>query len=80
MDSTVQNSTAEIGIADNGAVLADAARELQQAVHDARVAFDCIGLDEVDRAHTHTLMARAAVDAAENALRVALGGERRLDD
>jgi len=56
--------------------LAEAARQLQQAVHDARVAFDCIGLDEVDRAHTHTLLARAAVDAAENALRVTLGGGR----
>ena len=40
-----------------------------------RVAFDCIALDELDRAHTHTITARAAVDAAENALRVALGGE-----
>ncbi|HUC58144.1 MAG TPA: hypothetical protein VMA95_12135 [Streptosporangiaceae bacterium] len=69
MDSTVE-------IDSNGVVLAEAARELQQAMHDARVAFDCIGLDEVDRAHTHTLMARAAMDAAENALRVALGGER----
>jgi hypothetical protein len=69
MDSTVE-------IDSNGVVVAEAARQLQQAVHDARVAFDCIGLDEVDRAHTHTLMARAAIDAAENALRVALGGGR----
>jgi hypothetical protein len=68
------DSTVEIG--SNGVVLAEAARQLQQAVHDARVAFDCIGLDEVDRAHTHTLLARAAVDAAENALRVTLGGGR----
>lgn len=55
--------------------LSEAARQLQQAAHDVRVAFDCIGLDELDRAHTHTITARAAVDAAENALRVALGGE-----
>lgn len=54
--------------------LNEAARQLQQAAHDARVAFDCIGLDELDRAHTHAITARAAVDAAENALRVALGG------
>jgi hypothetical protein len=60
----------------NGVDLSEASRQLQQAAHDARVAFDCIGLDELDRAHTHALTARAAVDAAENALRVALGGER----
>jgi hypothetical protein len=60
----------------NGVDLNEAARQLQQAAHDARVAFDCIGLDELDRAHTHAVTARAAVDAAENALRVALGGER----
>lgn len=60
----------------NGVDLNEAARQLQQAVHDARVAFDCIGLDELDRAHTHAVTARAAADAAEYALRVALGGER----
>ena len=69
MDSTIDAGSKSVD-------LAEAARQLQQAGHDARVAFDCIGLDELDRAHTHTLMARAAVDAAENALRVALGGER----
>ncbi|HET9896964.1 MAG TPA: hypothetical protein VFQ44_18675 [Streptosporangiaceae bacterium] len=57
--------------------LSEAARQLQQAAHDARVAFDCIGLDELDRAHTHALTARAAADAAENLLRVALGGDLR---
>lgn len=62
----------------SGAVdLSEAARQLQQAAHDARVAFDCIGLDELDRAHTHAITARAAADAAENALRIALGGERQ---
>ncbi len=60
----------------NGVDLNEAARQLQQAAHDARVAFDCIALDELDRAHTHAITARAAVDAAENALRVALGGGR----
>jgi hypothetical protein len=55
--------------------LAEAARQLQQAAHDARVAFDCIALDELDRAHTHAITARASVDAAENALRVALGDD-----
>ncbi len=50
----------------------EAARQLEQAMHDARVAFDCIGLGELDRAHTHAITARAAVDAAENVLRAAL--------
>lgn len=52
--------------------LGEAARQLQLAAHDARVAFDCIGLGELDRAHTHAITARAAVDAAENLLRAAL--------
>lgn len=60
----------------SGVDLSEAARQLEQAAHDARVAFDCIGLDELDRAHTHAITARAAADAAENALRVALGGDR----
>jgi hypothetical protein len=55
--------------------LEEAARQLQAAAHDIRVAFDCIALDGLDRAHTHAITARAAVDAAEYALRVALGGE-----
>ena len=59
----------------NSVDLSEAARQLQQAAHDVRVAFDCIGLDELDRAHTHTITARAAVDAAEYALRVALGAK-----
>jgi len=50
----------------------EAARQLQQATHDARVAFDCIGLGDLDRAHTHTITARAAVDAAETILRAAI--------
>jgi hypothetical protein len=54
--------------------LGEAARQLQLAAHDARVAFDCIGLGELDRAHTHAITARAATDAAENLLRAALVG------
>jgi hypothetical protein len=53
--------------------LTEAARQLQLAVHDAQVAYDCMGLDDLDAAHTHTLTARAATDAAENILRAALG-------
>jgi hypothetical protein len=52
--------------------LAEAARELQAARHDAQVAFDCIALEEIDRAHTHALTARVAVDAAVTALAAAL--------
>ena len=63
--------------------LGEATRQLQLAMHDTRVAFDCVGLGELDRAHTHAIMARAAVDAAENLLRAALaegadpGGQTR---
>jgi hypothetical protein len=52
--------------------LAEAMRELQAAEHDAQVAFDCIALGEVDRAHTHALTARVALDAAVTALAAAL--------
>jgi hypothetical protein len=54
-------------------VLEEAARELEAAAHDARVAFDCVALGEIDRAHTSALTARAAVDAAITALQAALG-------
>jgi hypothetical protein len=56
-----------------GPVLKQAARELQAAQHDARVAFDCIALGDLDRAHTHALTARVAVDAAVTALMAVLG-------
>ena len=51
----------------------EAARQLELAVHDARVAYDCIQLGELDRAHTSAITARAAADAAETLLRAALG-------
>ncbi len=54
------------------AVLAEAARELQAAAHGARVAFDCVALGELDRAHTSALTARVAADAAVTALQAAL--------
>lgn len=56
-------------------VLKEAARELQAAQHDAQVAFDCIALGDIDRAHTHALTARVAVDAAVTALVAVLAGE-----
>jgi hypothetical protein len=52
--------------------LDEAARQLRSTVHDAQVAFDCVGLGDLDRAHIHVITARAAADAAEAALREAL--------
>jgi hypothetical protein len=58
----------------NGTVdLDEAARQLEQAAHDARVAYDSIGLGNLDLAHTYAITARAAADSAENCLRAALG-------
>jgi hypothetical protein len=63
-------STGEAGT--GGIDMSEAARQLEQAAHDAQVAFDCVGLGELDRAHTHAITARAAADAAETILRAAL--------
>jgi hypothetical protein len=52
--------------------LSEAARQLELAVHDARVAYDCMALGDLDAAHTHAVTARAAADAAENVLRATL--------
>ena len=60
--------------AENGnPALEEASRELQAASHDAQVAFDCIALGDIDRAHTHALTAKIAADAAVTALAAALG-------
>jgi hypothetical protein len=53
--------------------LDEATRQLELAIHDAQVAYDCIQLGELDRAHTNAITARTAADAAENLLRAALG-------
>ncbi len=53
--------------------LDEAARQLEQAVHDAQVAYDCISLGDLGWAHTNAITARAEVDAAENVLRAVLG-------
>ncbi|MDL4772255.1 MULTISPECIES: hypothetical protein [Thermomonosporaceae] len=52
--------------------LDEAARQLKMAVHDGQVAFDCVGLGDLDRAQEHAVTARAAADAAEVALAQAL--------
>jgi len=44
--------------------IGDAAWQLDQVTHDTPVAFDCIVLDELNRAHAHATTARTAVDAA----------------
>jgi hypothetical protein len=54
--------------------LDEAARQLQQAAHDAQVAYDCISLGDLDGAHTNSVTARAEADAAENVLRAVLAG------
>lgn len=65
--------TADQGELGTGVVdLGEAARQLEQAIHDARVSFDCIALEDLDRAHTSAITARAAIDAAEELLRVSL--------
>src|SRR6266567_3785685 len=40
--------------------LHEAARQLEQAAHDAQVAYDAIGLGDLNSAHTHAIAARAA--------------------
>ncbi|HUC23015.1 MAG TPA: hypothetical protein VMA73_09940 [Streptosporangiaceae bacterium] len=55
-----------------GALLEEAARELEAAIHDSRVAFDCIGLGEIDRAHTSAVTARIAIDAAVTAMQAVM--------
>jgi len=58
--------------AGQGSMLQEATRELEAAIHDARVAFDCIALGEIDRAHTSAVTARIAIDAAVIAIQAAL--------
>ena len=58
---------------ENSPALEEASRELRAAVHDAQVAFDCIALGDLDRAHTHALTAKVAADAAVTALAAELG-------
>lgn len=56
----------------NGVDLSEAARQLELAVHDAQVAYDCVALGNLDRAQEHAITARIAADAAEHLLRAAL--------
>lgn len=60
-------------ISASGIDLNEAARQLELAVHDSQVAYDCVALGNLDRAHEHAITARIAADAAEHLLRAALG-------
>ena len=63
-----------VPVSDEQAIALDeASRQLELAVHDAQVAFDCIALGNLDRAHTNAITARTAADAAETVLRAVLG-------
>lgn len=52
----------------------DAVRLLEVAGHDIAVASTCIGLGDLDEAHTNVLTARVAADAVEEILRLLLEG------
>jgi hypothetical protein len=52
--------------------VAEASRQLALAAHDVAVAATCIGLGDLEEAHVNVITARAATDAAEEILRVAL--------
>jgi hypothetical protein len=56
--------------------LDEAARQLEQAAHDAQVAYDCISLGNLDWAHTSAIIACAEAAAAENVLRAALAANQ----
>jgi hypothetical protein len=72
-DSIPQSLSDPIPASGQGPVdLNEAARQLELAIHDARVSFDCAGLGNLDRAHTFAITARAAIDSAEHLLRAAL--------
>ena len=58
----------------NGSIdLNEAARNLEQAAHDAQVAYDSLSLGDLDWAHTNAVTARAEAGAAGNVLRAVLG-------
>ena len=58
--------------------LHEAARQLEQAAHDAQVAYHSISLGDLDWAHTNAVTARAEADAAENVLRAVLGATENI--
>jgi hypothetical protein len=69
---TIPETDGSVGEAHGSVDLNEAARQLELAIHDARVSFDCIGLANLDRAHTFAITARTAIDAAEQIVRLSL--------
>jgi hypothetical protein len=61
----------------DGVDLEEASRQLSLAAHDIAVAASCIGLGDLDEAHTNVITARAAAGAAEEVLRVVLTSGRQ---
>lgn len=59
--------------------LDEATRQLELAAHDVAVAMTCIGLGDLNEAHTNVITARAATDAAEVVLRVTLTSALRAE-
>ncbi len=57
----------------------EATRQLELAGHDIAVAATCIGLGDLNEAHTNVITARAAADAAEEILRVTLTSAVRAE-
>lgn len=53
--------------------LEEAGRQLELAAHDIAVASTCLGLGDLNEAHINAITARAAADAAEEILRIAVG-------
>jgi hypothetical protein len=74
VSSFAEQGRPEQGLEHNyrGVDLEEASRQLELAGHDIAVAASCIGLGDFDEAHTNVITARAAADAAEEILRVAL--------
>jgi hypothetical protein len=56
--------------------LDEATRQLELAIHDAQVAYDSIGLGNLDWAHTNVITARVEAAAAEAILRAALTADQ----
>jgi hypothetical protein len=71
-------SISEMG--DGNIDLDEAARQLEQAAHDAQVAYDSLSLGDLDWAHTNAITARAEADAAENVLRAVLGATEKIPE
>ncbi|WP_242614107.1 hypothetical protein [Actinomadura roseirufa] len=62
-----------------GTGIDEVVRQVRMAVHDAQVAFDCVGLGEMERARDCMITAKAALDAAETVLQHGLARFALID-